>query len=49
VAYDGERVDRPCFGEGPAPTARDLRRGLDVYLRACGLLWLVMGALACQR
>jgi len=47
--YDGERLDRPSFGDGPRATTADLRRGLDVYLRACGLLWLVMGALAWRR
>lgn len=39
VAYDGLMTDRPIFGEGPAPTAADLRRALDIYERACGLLW----------
>lgn len=49
VRYDGQMTDRPVFGDGPAPTAADLRRGLRVYRRACGLLWLMMGALACRR
>jgi adenosylcobinamide-phosphate synthase len=49
VRYDGALVDRPVFGDGPAPTAEDLKRGLALYLRACGLLWLSMGALACRR
>jgi adenosylcobinamide-phosphate synthase len=49
VRYDGQMTDRPVFGDGPAPTAADLRRGLGVYRRACGLLWLTMGALACRR
>lgn len=39
VAYEGVMTDRPVFGEGPAPTAADLRRALRIYIRACGLLW----------
>ncbi len=49
VRYDGVLVDRPVFGDGPAPTADDLNRGLSLYLRACGLLWLMVGAMACRR
>jgi len=47
--YDGERLDRPIFGDGPRPTVADLKRGLNLYLRACGLLWLTMGALTWRR
>jgi adenosylcobinamide-phosphate synthase len=39
VAYDGVLTERPTFGDGPAPTAEDLRRALNIYVRACGLLW----------
>ena len=39
VDYDGAMTDRPVFGEGPPPTAADLRRALNIYVRACGLLW----------
>lgn len=46
VAYDGVLTERPTFGEGPAPTPADLRRALDIYVRACGLLWAAVGALA---
>ncbi|HEX4181091.1 MAG TPA: CobD/CbiB family cobalamin biosynthesis protein [Caulobacteraceae bacterium] len=49
VRYDGALVDRPVFGDGPPPTAADLKRGLDLYVRACGLLWLAMGVVACRR
>jgi len=49
VRYEGVLTDRPVFGEGPPPSARDLKRGLGLYLRACGLLWLAAGALACRR
>ncbi len=49
ATYDGVLTDRPSFGDGPPPGAADLRRGLDLYLRACGLLWLVMGAAAWRR
>ncbi|PZQ65410.1 MAG: cobalamin biosynthesis protein CobD [Phenylobacterium zucineum] len=51
TAYDGIVHPRPEFGAGPAPTAADLRRGLRVYVRACGLLWvaLLAGAIAWPR
>lgn len=51
VAYDGVMTDRPIFGEGPPPTAADLRRALKIYGRACGLLWaaVAMGARAWRR
>jgi adenosylcobinamide-phosphate synthase len=39
VAYEGVMTDRPIFGEGPPPTPADLRRALNVYVQACGLLW----------
>lgn len=39
VAYDGVLTERPSFGEGESPTTADLRRALNVYVRACGLLW----------
>lgn len=42
AAYDGVMTDRPTFGEGPPPGAADLRRALDIYVRACGLLWLTI-------
>jgi adenosylcobinamide-phosphate synthase len=42
AAYDGVVTDRPVFGQGPAPDAADLRRGLALYLRACALLWLLV-------
>ena len=46
--YDGARVERPRFGDGPAPVAGDLDRGLRLYVAACALLWIVtaLGALA---
>jgi adenosylcobinamide-phosphate synthase len=49
--YDGVEIPRPAFGDGPAPDAADLERGLKVYLRACGLLWLLVliGGLAWPR
>jgi adenosylcobinamide-phosphate synthase len=51
AAYDGAMIERPTFGEGPAPDAADLRRGLALYVRACALLWLVVavGGLAWPR
>lgn len=51
AAYDGVIHDRPVFGDGPAPRSADLKRGLALYLRACGALVLVLavGALAWPR
>jgi adenosylcobinamide-phosphate synthase len=42
VAYDGVPHPRPWFGDGARPDAAALRRGLNVYLRACALFWLVL-------
>lgn len=39
ASYDGLLLERPTFGDGPAPEPEDLRRALHVYHRACGLLW----------
>lgn len=39
-AYEGAWHDRPAFGDGPAARTQDLKRGLHIYMRACGLLWL---------
>jgi adenosylcobinamide-phosphate synthase len=39
--YDGAPTSRPTFGDGPRPTVTDLERGLRLYRRACGLLWLI--------
>lgn len=49
ASYDGVRVERPLFGEGRAPDARDLRRGMGVYVGACGLLWLLAAGAAWRR
>lgn len=51
VTYEGVMTDRPVFGEGPAPTALDLRRALRIQVRACGLLWaaVAIGGLAWRR
>jgi len=51
ATYDAVGHMRPTFGDGPAPTLGDLRRGLSVYVRACALLWgaLLLGALAWPR
>jgi len=40
TAYDGEMHERPVFGAGASPTVGDLKRGLRIYVIACGLLWL---------
>lgn len=42
--YDGVAYARPTFGDGSPPTVIDVRRGLQVYVRACAVLWAVVGA-----
>ncbi len=50
VVYDGVIADKPWIGDGrPGLTARDVRRALTVYRRACGLLWIVAGVVAWAR
>ncbi|WP_394646864.1 adenosylcobinamide-phosphate synthase CbiB [uncultured Sphingomonas sp.] len=47
VAYDGVVADKPWIGDGRAAAeARDIRRALRLYVRACGLLWIVAGVVA---
>lgn len=38
ASYDGLEVQRPIFGDGPAPQPDDLARALEVYVGACALL-----------
>lgn len=49
--YDGERSDRPVFGDGRDVQTQDLSRALRVYLLACAALWLLLacGGLAWPR
>lgn len=51
VRYDGVLTERPIFGDGPPPTPHDLRRAVDIYVRACGLLWaaIAIGGQAWRR
>ena len=44
TTYDGVLHERPVFGTGPAPGVAELRRGLRLYVVACGLLWLAIAA-----
>ncbi|WP_188761801.1 cobalamin biosynthesis protein CobD/CbiB [Sandarakinorhabdus glacialis] len=46
VSYDGELAQRAVLGDGRAPGVADLARGLRIYVRACGLLWVVVGGAA---
>ncbi len=39
VYYDGVAHTRPWFGDGAAPDAADIERGLSLYVVACGFLW----------
>lgn len=44
TAYEGVIHERPTFGAGASPAVDDLKRGLRIYVIACGLLWLSAGA-----
>jgi adenosylcobinamide-phosphate synthase len=46
TSYEGVVHERPVFGSGPVPGVTDLRRGLRLYVIACGLLWVVVAAIA---
>ncbi|WP_294329890.1 adenosylcobinamide-phosphate synthase CbiB [uncultured Sphingomonas sp.] len=47
IAYDGVVTPKPWIGDGRADAgAEDIRRGLALYVRACGLLWLIAGGVA---
>ena len=47
IAYDGVLSDKPWIGEGIRPAgAKDIRRGLGVYRRACLCLWAIVGIIA---
>jgi adenosylcobinamide-phosphate synthase len=39
--YDGSWHSRPVFGVGPQAQVVHLQHGLHIYVRACGLLWLI--------
>lgn len=43
--YDGEWIGRETLGDGMQPGPAELEKGLAVYVRACLLLWLIVGAL----
>jgi adenosylcobinamide-phosphate synthase len=51
ASYDGVPHPRPTFGGGSRPSPLDLRRGLGLYLRACGIVAaaLALGGLAWPR
>lgn len=46
TAYDGVMHERPVFGAGSSPSVGDLKRGLRIYVIACGLLWLAAAGFA---
>ena len=46
AAYEGVMHERPLFGTGRRPQSTDLGRALQIYLKACGLLWTLALALA---
>lgn len=49
IAYDGAMHAKPWIGDGRHANAADIRRALQVYLRACLLLWLIAGGVAWLR
>ncbi|MEJ5975032.1 adenosylcobinamide-phosphate synthase CbiB [Novosphingobium sp. PS1R-30] len=47
IAYDGVMHDKSWIGDGSSQAgARDIRRALAVYVRACLLLWVMSGGVA---
>jgi adenosylcobinamide-phosphate synthase len=44
ASYDGVRIERPCFGDGPRPAPEDVDRGQRLYVVASALLWIVIAA-----
>jgi adenosylcobinamide-phosphate synthase len=46
VTYDGEPALRATLGVGPRPDVASLRLAMFVYRRACGLMWLIVAAIA---
>ena len=42
AAYDGVVHARPIFGAGPVPAPGYLRKGLRIYLVACGVMYAVL-------
>lgn len=47
ASYDGDIHAKPWIGDGRADArADDISRALNVYLRACALLWLIAGVTA---
>lgn len=50
LRYDGVVLDKPWIGSGRTDaTATDIDRALRLYVRACGLLWIVAGGIAWLR
>jgi adenosylcobinamide-phosphate synthase len=42
ATYDGVMHERPVFGDGRPASADDLAKGLRLYVRACGLMWVLV-------
>jgi adenosylcobinamide-phosphate synthase len=50
LRYDGVVLDKPWIGSGRIDaTGDDIDRALHLYVRACGLLWIVAGGIAWLR
>ena len=50
ASYDGEAHAKPWIGEGRADAGSvDISRALNLYLRACALLWVIAGVTAWAR
>jgi adenosylcobinamide-phosphate synthase len=44
ASYDGAEHARPVFGAGLPPSILDVRRALKLYVKACALVWCLIGA-----
>ncbi len=45
ASYEGEWIARQTLGDGRRPKPADLAAALTIYVRACLLLWVMVGAL----
>jgi adenosylcobinamide-phosphate synthase len=46
ASYEGHLLDKPWIGRGGGASVAAMVRARRVYLRACGLLWIVAGGIA---
>lgn len=45
ISYDGKNYVKPFIGNGRSPDPADIFRAVGLYVRACGLIWLITGGI----